>query len=374
MADQVTNYKCPACMGPMHFDSATGKLKCDYCDSSYDVAEIEAMYADKNKAAADDAEKTAASGGDSVDGWQLDGIGSSWYGDESKVRVYNCPSCGAELICDETTAATSCPYCDNPTIIPASLSRGLKPDCIIPFKLDKEQAKEGFRKHLKGKKLLPKLFYEENHLDEIKGIYVPFWLFDADAKADITYNGKTISMWSDADYDYTETKVYRLERSGELAFEKVPVDGAEKMDNTLMESIEPYDASQLEDFKTAYLTGYFADRYDVSAKDCVARANERMSRSVRDVFRSTANEYSDVEPVSSRIRISKGNAKYALFPVWILNTTWHGEKFVFAMNGQTGKFVGDLPCDKSLKTKWQCIYTGIFAAALLAVELLMHVL
>ena len=142
----------------------------------------------------------------------------------------------------------------------------------------------------------------------------------------------------------------------------------------LMESVEPFDTAQLENFKTAYLAGYYADRYDVAAKDAVPRANERMQKSVKNVFDSTTRGYIDVTPLSSHIRIAKGGARYALFPVWIMNTTWHDEKFVFAMNGQTGKFVGNLPCDNSLRWKWHGIYTGIFAAALVLIELLINLM
>ncbi len=374
MADQVTNYKCPACTGPMHFDSATGKLHCDYCDSSYEVAEIEALYAQKNSDAAASDQAAQKIEEDSTEGWDFSESGSDWGSDASGVRAFNCPSCGAELILDETIAATSCPYCNNPTIIPSSLAGSLKPDCIIPFKLNKEQAKEAFRNYLKGKKLLPKLFYEESHLDEIKGVYVPFWLFDAHAEADIRYKGKTVRHWSDRDFNYTETKIFNLERSGFLDFERVPVDGSKKMADELMESVEPFDTAQLENFKTAYLAGYYADRYDVAAKDAVPRANERMQKSVKNMFDSTTRGYIDVTPLSSHIRIAKGGARYALFPVWIMNTTWHDEKFVFAMNGQTGKFVGNLPCDNSLRWKWHGIYTGIFAAALVLIELLINLM
>lgn len=376
MSEQITNYKCPSCYAPLRYDGATDRLKCDYCGMSYDTASIEAAYADKNADAvkAAEAEQEKANS-ESVDGWDLDGAPERW--DETTadgLKVYNCPSCGAELICDDTTAATSCPYCDNPTIVPASLTGALKPDCVIPFKLDKEQAKSAFREHMKGKKLLPKLFSEENHLDEIKGIYVPFWLFDAEADADIVYSGTKVSTWSDAEYNYTERQIFDLVRGGSLEFNNVPVDGSEKMADELMESIEPFDMSQAVDFKTAYLTGFYADKYDVEAKDCVTRANARMQQSVKDIFLSTTAGYGEVVPKASHIRVQKGAARYALLPVWILNTTWRGEKYVFAMNGQTGKFVGNLPCDKSLARKWQLIYTGIFAAALLAVELLAFLL
>ena len=107
MANQVTNYKCPACTGPLRFDSATGKLQCDFCGSSYEVAEIEKLYAEKDAQSAGafrQAEEQAAADGE----WTA-ASGSDWGADAKKLRVYSCPSCGAELICDETTSATSCP-------------------------------------------------------------------------------------------------------------------------------------------------------------------------------------------------------------------------------------------------------------------------
>lgn len=362
MSEEVKNYKCPACTAPLYYDSASGKLKCDYCGGTYDVSALE------------EAAKNAFEEEDKIEGWKLDEAGTQWGEEADGLRAYNCPSCGAELICDETTAATSCPYCDNPTIIPASLSGALRPDLVIPFKYNKEEAKAAFRAHLNGKKLLPKLFYEESHLDEIKGVYVPFWLFDADASANLRYNGTRTRAWSDRDFNYVETSFFELNRGGDVKFKAVPVDGSEKMDDTLMESVEPFDVSEAVDFENGYLAGYFADRYDVAAKSCVGRANLRMQQSVKDIFYSTTSGYSNVTPKASSIRISSGKASYALLPVWILNTTWRDSKYVFAMNGQTGKFVGNLPCDRSLRLKWHLIYSGIIAAALLGIEWLMYMM
>ena len=176
MANQVTNYKCPACTGPLRFDSATGKLQCDFCGSSYEVAEIEKLYAEKDAQAAGafrQAEEQAA-----ADGEWASASSSDWGADAEKLRVYSCPSCGAELICDETTSATSCPYCGNNTIVPGQFSGALKPDYVLPFKLDKAAAVAALKKHYGGKKLLPKAFSNENHIEEVKGVYVPFWLYD----------------------------------------------------------------------------------------------------------------------------------------------------------------------------------------------------
>lgn len=364
MENQVTNYKCPACTGPIHFDSSSGKMVCDYCDSVFEVSEIEELYKDENAAAA------AHAGEQPEDEWSFD---NELMDEASGVKAYNCPSCGAQLICDETTAATSCPYCGNPTIIPASLSGALKPELIIPFKLDKEAAKEALREHFRGKKLLPALFAEENRLDEIKGVYVPFWFFDAEARAEAEFSGTKIRTWSDRDYNYTETRFYALERCGRAIFDNIPVDASEKMSDELMQSLEPFDYSQAVEFKTSYLSGYFADRYDVPPENCVETANNRVRESSMDLLRSTTGGYLSVTQRSGRVRVTNGKAKYALLPVWLLNTTWNGEKFLFAMNGQTGKFIGNLPVDKKNAWKFRLLYGGGIALLLTAAEFLLKI-
>lgn len=212
MANQVTNYKCPACTGPLRFDSATGKLQCDFCGSSYEVAEIEKLYAEKDAQAAGafrQAEEQAA-----ADGEWTSASGSDWGADAEKLRVYSCPSCGAELICDETTSATSCPYCGNNTIVPGQFSGALKPDYVLPFKLDKAAAVAALKKHYGGKKLLPKAFSNENHIEEVKGVYVPFWLYDGSAEVDVRCHGTKVSGYSTARENVTVTNHYDVRRAG----------------------------------------------------------------------------------------------------------------------------------------------------------------
>ncbi len=377
MPSQITNYQCPACTGPLHFSSKTGRMDCEYCGSSFTVNEIEALYKDKNDKAEEAFHAAAQSGREEeiTDGlaadWDLAGAGSSWGDEGFGMKAYNCPSCGAQLICDETTAATSCPYCANPTIVPGQFSGALMPDLIVPFKLDKEAAKAALREHFRGKKLLPKAFSEENHLDEVKGVYVPFWLFDTDVDADMSFNASRVRTWSDRNYRYTETRYYRLYRNGSVRFECVPVDSSTKMPDEVMESLEPFDTAQAVPFRKAYLSGYLADRYDVSAKQSVARANERVKQSTIQAFSSTTGGYTGVTSANSNIRLYNGRAHYALLPVWILNTSWRGKNYQFAMNGQTGKFVGDLPTDKGAYWRYRLIYGGIVAAAAFALQMLL---
>lgn len=235
MANQVTNYKCPACTGPLRFDSATGKLQCDFCGSSYEVAEIEKLYAEKDAQAAGafrQAEEQAA-----ADGEWTSASGSDWGADAEKLRVYSCPSCGAELICDETTSATSCPYCGNNTIVPGQFSGALKPDYVLPFKLDKAAAVAALKKHYGGKKLLPKAFSNEDHIEEVKGVYVPFWLYDGSAEVDVRCHGTKVSGYSTARENVTVTNHYDVRRAGTVRFERVPVDASSKMPDDHMDAL-----------------------------------------------------------------------------------------------------------------------------------------
>ena len=247
-----------------------------------------------------------------------------------------------------------------------------KPDYIIPFKLDKKAAKEGLVKHLHGKILLPKVFKKENHIDEIKGVYVPFWLFDTDASADIRYHATKTRFWSDSDYDYTETSHYSVFRAGNIGFDQIPVDGSSKIDNDLTESLEPYVISEAVDFATPYLAGYVADKYDVSAEESAERANQRVRKAAEDAFRDTVIGYDSVTPEDTRIQLKGGKTHYALFPVWLLSTTWKGNHYLFGMNGQTGKFVGNLPVDKGIFTKWFLGLTAGFSVAAYAIAWLIH--
>lgn len=350
MSDTM-EYKCPACGGALAFDSATQKLKCPFCGSEFDVSQFDESHKEDIK--------------DNVKGemeWNV-AAGGEWGANEQEgMNVYSCNSCGGEIVCDETTTSSSCPYCGNPIVMKGKLSGMLKPDYIIPFKLDKEEAKKALKRHVESKKLVPKLFKSDNHIDEIKGVYIPFWLFDADVDAQISFSGEKTRTWSDSDYKYIEHNYYDIYRCGSVAFDKVPVDGSSKMPDDLMESIEPFNFSEAVDFTTAYLAGYMADKYDVDANASIEAANARIRRSTEDAFRGTVRGFTSVTAQNSYINLRNGNAKYALYPVWLLNTKWQNNIYTFAMNGQTGKFVGDLPMDKGAYwRKFAVIAIGVAA-------------
>lgn len=348
MADLI-EYLCPCCGGKIEYNSTTQQMTCPFCGTEFDLETLQSY----------DQVLSAEQQNGSDMSWEED-PGCEWeQGETDGMRVYKCQSCGGEVIADETTAASRCPYCDAPVIMTGQLSGQLKPDYVIPFKLDKEAAKKALLQHMEGKPLLPKVFKSENHIDEIKGVYVPVWLFDADVDANIRYRAKKVKTWTDSQFAYTETSYYDVIRGGAVGFDNVPVDGSEKMDDDLMESLEPFDFSQAVDFKTAYLSGFLADKYDVDAEASKERANDRIRQSTLHEFAKTVQGYSGFETQQENIRLHNSKAKYALYPVWMLNTSWNGQKYTFAMNGQTGKFVGDLPADKGKATGVFFLVTAI---------------
>ncbi|PKK39359.1 Primosomal protein N' (replication factor Y) - superfamily II helicase [Clostridiaceae bacterium JG1575] len=346
MASSVTNYQCPSCTGPLHFHGATGKLKCDYCSAEYEVAEVEEMFAKKEEAA-------RAAGTPSKEEAEFQKAAHGWSDDEAeRLRAYGCPSCGAELICTENTAASTCPYCGNPTVVPSALTGGAMPDAVIPFVLDQQAAKQALQNYYKGKKFLPKTFAAQNHIDEIQGVYVPFWLFDGEAYGDMVYRATKVHKRQTQSEKIEITEHYDIYRKGHLSFEMVPVDASSKMPDEHMDAIEPYTYENLQEFSTAYLPGYFADTYDEDEEKCSERAQDRISQSVKDAFRKSVKGYSSVTQKKEEISVSMDPATYAFFPVWLLSTKWEGKNYLFAMNGQTGKLVGDLPVDRKLFWLW----------------------
>ena len=300
------------------------------------------------------------------------GSGAQWQeGEADGLRVYGCKTCGGEILVDATTGATHCPYCGNPVVLTGHFAGVMKPDLVIPFKVDKKAAVAALQNHYNGKPLLPKVFKDQNHIEEVKGLYVPVWLFDTDVDAVVQYRATRVRCWSDSQYDYTETSHYSIYRAGGIGFENVPVDGSTKMDDALMESIEPFNIADAVPFKVAYLPGYMADKYDVDAKSSIERANERIKQTTEEAFRNTVQGYSSVTPVNTGIRLHNSRARYALYPVWILNTDWKGQKFTFAINGQTGKLAGNLPMDMNAFWKWLLGVAGAVSVAAFLVTYLM---
>nr|AGS53997.1 hypothetical protein [uncultured bacterium contig00088] len=328
-------------------------MKCPYCDAEFDIPTLESYQ-----------KEIAVPGKDNY-GWDESEAGAEWADDElNELSTGSCPSCGAELVGDQNTAAMVCPSCGNTQIVLKRLDGLLKPDYVIPFALDKKRAVESLKGFYKGKRLLPDSFKQENRINGIQGVYLPFWLFDAQADARIRYKASKVKTWSDSQYSYTKTDFYSVVREGSLSFEKIPVDGSEKTDDAYMDAIEPFDYKQLLEFQTAYLSGYLAEKYDVDAAKSKERAGVRIKNSIEHEFRKSVAGYASVSTENSVVDVKEGTVSYGFFPTWILNTKYKKENYLFIMNGQTGLLAGRLPVDSGKVTRYVLMIGGITALAL----------
>lgn len=345
---RVLEYKCPCCNAGLTFRGDTQRLTCEYCGNTFELDTVRAFQESENRPSTHQVQ------------WEAEP--SREWGQEERLQAFRCPACGGEIISDENTAATFCPYCDNPTILPSRVSGSLRPDAVLPFQTDKEDAKAAFLRLCKGKPLLPRAFTQEQRLEKITGMYVPFWLYDCQASYDGAYHATRVHTWSDANYHYTKTDFFLLRRVAEAGFRGIPMDGSSKMDDTFMESIEPYDYSGLRDFDMAYLTGHLADKYDVPSRDGEERIRQRVDAAVEEQLQSSLFGYATVVPASRNLRVGHSQARYALLPVWILNTRYRDKLYTFAMNGQTGKMTGSFPICRRRAAAW---FAGVFAGVTL---------
>ena len=348
-------YKCPCCGAPLAYSNASNRLECASCGNSYDIEAIEAMNPDQGNDGVQFAMPT--------DTFQP--------GDAEAMQAYICKSCGAELMTEGTTTATECPYCGSPTILPDRIEGGVKPELVIPFTVTKEQAQQAFDGYFKGKRLLPNIFlHTRNRIAEMRKLYVPYWLFDCDAHGSVVYDAEKQQTERKGEWEITRIKHYIAHREGSMCFENIPVDGSEKLDNRITESLEPYDLSAAVPFKPAVLAGALADHADVDAKACEGRAVERVETSISDALRGTVNGYSRVTERSKSISAQGGKVTPVLMPVWLITTEKEGKTYTFAINGQTGKLTCDVPADRKKSLAWGGgVFAGVLGLSALALGL-----
>lgn len=358
--ETIQNYKCPCCGDALVFSGAKQMLHCDACGNDYEPETIKLVT-----------EADASAQSQSKYNWE-DYIPREFSMQDNGLREYECPSCGAKITSDGTLGALLCPYCGNTTIINDKFEGALMPDYIIPFRIEKKDAMERFRQAAAKKMFIPGAFKSEAKIKETTGMYVPFWMFDCDADADITYNAQRVSTWSDSRYNYTKTDFFKLFRSGSASFANIPVDASLKAEDEYMDAIEPFDHNDAVNFDASYLSGYLADKYDVSVDDSIERANKRIRTSMENMLKRDTSNYSSVQTQDASIRFSDGKVRYALMPVWMLNVKYKDKLYKFAMNGQTGKSVGNYPASKGKVTLLGAIVFGVCLLASIGICKLLH--
>lgn len=321
-------YKCPSCGGALRFNPTDGKFTCDYCGSIFDEVDI------KEK---ESAQQTEAEG----------------------TTLYTCPNCGAELVTDATTAATECYYCHNPVVLTGRLSKEWKPDCVLPFTVDRETAKAELYHWIKKHRYVPADFRQEKNLDTITGVYYPYWLADYSADASYEGEGVKVSTHSTPSYDITTRRYFRVVRRGKIEYKNLQRPALGKADRKLADGVHPYQYDKLVDFKDSYLAGFMAEKRDID-KEAVSESVENECRGYSKGLLTRDCGYSSLSG-DAETKFTASNYRYALLPAWIMTYRRKGEDkpYYYAMNGETKNVCGKLPVD----TGKLLLHCGIIAAS-----------
>lgn len=330
----ILHYKCPSCGSDMSFDSETGDLSCPSCGRH---EKIENYQEELQTSSANDVE----------------------------TKEYHCENCGAILLTTADTTATNCSFCGAGVVIADRLSGQLAPAKVIPFTISKEEAIDAFKKWCRKGLLTPRGFMNADRIKSITGMYVPFWLFDLNSKVQVSAECTKVRTYTQGDYIYTETKYYDAFRDINLDYVKIPVDASEKMNDELMDRLEPYPYDQLKDFKTPYLAGFLAEKYNYSDDELLPRAKDKISSYIESYISSTFASYHSVFYKNKQIDTKNVNSNYVLLPVWMVSYDYNHSEHTFAMNGQTGKVVGKPPISMGKVAAW---FSGIAAGTFFALK------
>ena len=336
----AVQYKCPNCGGGLTFDAVKQDFKCEYCDS---VFKEEDFF---NK---DEKLETAES--------------DVQQADESfeNAVLYVCPSCGAEIVTDETTAATTCYYCSNPVVLSGKLSGELKPDMIIPFKIDKKGAIDKFREMCGKKKFLPKNFVSDSRLEQKKGVYFPYWYVDCTANGSLNAKSRHVRTWVVGQMQHTETTVKGHFRQGEMQIKNMPEAALKSKDRDILRYVCPFSSKDLVPFSMSYLSGYFAEKRDMEINDVENDVDNKIKKFSADKLKESISEV-NISVTDSLINVGEKSWKYNLLPVWVLNYKHKDKTYIYALNGQTGKVYGELPvCSKKLGALFAGVAAGVSA-------------
>lgn len=342
MADTI---KCPNCSANLLFDADLGKLVCAYCGSSYSPDEL--------SIAVDEVEKDAP-----AEAERLEEVQES---QEGEYQEFVCNACGASVVTDINTSASFCSFCGSPALIGQRLTSEFRPKYIIPFKIGRKTAEDKFMDWCKGGKYTPFGFASDKNIEKMKGIYVPFWLFEVKGHMDVSGTGKRISVATSGRDTITTTKIYDVVRQCDYTWSRIPLDGATRIKDEYMEAIEPFNYSELIPYDYKYIPGFYADRFDLTADKLEGRANTRALGYLKSEYLKTVSDYDRFTVKTDDSQIGDISSEYALLPVWFMSYRYLGKEYDFVINGQTGEVAGIPPVSVMKRILFFALCLGILS-------------
>ena len=345
---EVVTHKCPNCDGPLLFNPADQNFICEYCLSTFTEPEVLAFEKQQAPVAgplaeARPKEKPAPSVSASA----------TTTAEEAEMELFLCPSCGAEIVTELTTAATYCYYCHNPVVLQGRISGAFLPDKILPFKIEKEEAISRFLEWTRTKKFIPKDFFNQAQIEKLTGVYFPYWVVDAELEGTLQASATNVRVWRAGNYEYTQTSRYRIARGGALSFRDFIKNALSKNAKVKMvESVLPFALAEAVPFSSQYLAGFQAEKRDLELNDLQGEIKQELTNYSQELLQDTVSHYTSIYDKQGSVKLNKQESHYVLLPVWLLTykndqgTDEQEKLYYYAMNGRNGQISGKLPIER----------------------------
>ena len=326
---EETDKKCPSCGGVMDFDPQTGGLTCPYCGhtESIPVNEEEPGVAEE------------------LDLASADHVENCNWGAEKKTVI--CKACGAESVYDALEISAVCPFCGSNQVMEASDQKTMAPGGVVPFQITDKKASELFKAWIKRKWFCPKLAKESAKAKHFKGVYLPYWTFDAKTKSQYSGEyGKDKRVKGSDGAEHTETTWYPTKGQYAEDFDDELICATTNHNQSMLMGIEPFRTAENKAYKPEYVAGFAAERYAVGVKEAWEMAKDVIKGKLRDNISGKIRKEKDADHVRNltvETVFSGLTYKYLLLPVWISSYKYKDKVYQFMVNGQTGKVSGKTP-------------------------------
>ena len=358
---------CPDCGGELEWNAARQVLACPYCGfvskdqpprgAPGDPAVPSVVELDLERA--------------------LNDVGAEGrgYGNADTVKV-KCQSCHAISVFEPTRVAQRCDFCGSPSIVPYEESRDpVTPQSLLPVRLAEPQVRDILRRWYGSKWLAPNRLKSQALTDTVRGVYLPYWTFDARVEAD---------WWAESGDYYWDTEWYtdaqgrrqtrRVQKvrwyptSGHLThfFDDELVPGSVGVRTDLLRGVEPFPTGELAPYDPAFVRGWTVERYQVDLRQASDLSRGQMDAKMYQLC--AAQEPGDTH---RNLRVdshySARTFKHILVPAWVVTYNFGPKSFRVVVNGYTGAVAGDRP------TSWVKVFFYIVLPVLLAVVLFLWI-
>ena len=357
MSEGVRQFPCTQCGAKVEFAPGTDALECPYCGNRTTIPAGDEPIEEQDflSAVADDLGADA---------------------ETEEVPSVQCRSCAALVEPSASQEAFPCPYCGASIVTTARSRRLIKPQALLPFKIDRGRATDLFRAWIRKLWFAPDALKKLATLDgRLQGLYAPYWSYDADTTT--RYTGQrgdnyTVTRTRTVNRDgksvtetYQDTEIRWRHASGTVHrdFDDVLVVGSESLPRNLAESLEPWDLGQLTPYADEYLSGFLAERYQIDVKRGWQRATERMEAVIRvDVKGDIGGDHQRIHSLTTDHRDI--TFKHILLPMWICSYRYKEKIYRFLVNARTGEVQGQRP--------WSWVKITLTAIAVAAVVFLLY--